>query len=82
VAGGTNGTEWQLKVAQADEMVAYVRNQKTEQAQSWLGSCKTVLDPFMGSGTTLVAAKGLEMAAVGIESNQDYCDMAIERLER
>ena len=40
----------------------------------------TVLDPFCGSGTTLVAAAGLGFAAVGIDSNADYCDIARRRL--
>jgi len=41
-----------------------------------------VLDPFMGVGTTLLAAKALGLRAVGIECNQAYCDTAIERLRQ
>lgn len=40
-----------------------------------------VLDPFMGSGTTLVAAKKLGKKAVGIEISKEYCDIAIKRIE-
>ena len=40
----------------------------------------TVLDPYMGSGTTLIATKKLGFKGVGIELNQEYCEMAVKRL--
>jgi DNA modification methylase len=40
-----------------------------------------VLDPFMGSGTTLVAAQELGQQAVGIDMEKDHCEIAKKRLE-
>lgn len=41
-----------------------------------------VLDPFMGSGTTLVACKRMGRKAIGIERERRYCDIAVERLRQ
>lgn len=39
-----------------------------------------LLDPFLGSGTTLVAAAHLNIPAIGIEMEQEYCDIAKARI--
>ncbi|NJN86385.1 MAG: DNA methylase [Leptolyngbyaceae cyanobacterium SL_7_1] len=42
----------------------------------------TVLDPFLGSGTTCVAAKELGRNYVGIEMNEKYCELAVHNTEQ
>lgn len=41
----------------------------------------TVLDPFAGSSTTLVAASLEGRKSIGFELSEDYCDISIERLK-
>lgn len=58
--------------------------QKPERVMDWVMRLAApgglVLDPFMGSGTTLRAAKNRGSPAIGIESNEEYCEIAAKRL--
>ncbi len=48
---------------------------------SWSNEGSTVLDPFMGSGTTGVACKNLNRSFIGIEQDDKYFEIAKERIE-
>jgi len=73
VDGDTKGTGIRLHPTQKPEelMIWSIRQAKNPQL---------VLDPFMGSGTTLVACKRLRRRCVGIEIQERYCEIAAQRL--
>jgi DNA modification methylase len=58
--------------------------QKPLEVMSWAiemaGEISSVLDPFAGSGTSLVAAKLRNLKATGIEREERYCEIAANRL--
>lgn len=48
--------------------------------KSWTNEGDIVLDPFMGSGTTALAAIDLNRYYIGIEMNEEYYDICIDRI--
>jgi site-specific DNA-methyltransferase (adenine-specific)/modification methylase len=63
----------------------YHPTQKPEALMKWCCEFirgETILDPFMGSGTTLRAAKDLGRKAIGIEIEERYCEIAARRLQQ
>ena len=66
-------------------MQNYHPTQKPVALMKWcmgLQETTSVLDAYMGSGTTLVAAKDLGRRAIGIEIEEKYCEIAAKRLSQ
>lgn len=50
--------------------------------QAAMGHAESVFDPFMGSGTTLVAARRNGIRSVGIDREEKYCEIAAQRVSQ
>lgn len=48
--------------------------------KSWSNEGDIILDPFLGSGTTALAAIDLNRKFIGIEMNEEYYDLAKSRI--
>ena len=72
-----NKEEWKLKhpamfpMKLAERLIEIYTNKSNQ----------IILDPFMGSGSVLIAAQAMKMKGVGFEISKEYCDMAKNRLE-
>lgn len=64
------------------ERAAHATSKPVGLVRSWVGLSRgPVLDPFMGGGTTLLAAKAAGVRAVGIELSRTHCETAARRLD-
>jgi len=75
---------WEFPIATADERLGHPTPKPLALIRFMVDISarpgSTILDPFAGSGTTLVAAKLEGRKAIGIEINERYCEIAASRL--
>jgi site-specific DNA-methyltransferase (adenine-specific) len=69
------------------EQSAFHPNQKPVSALvplvlTYAGEGELVLDPFMGSGSTLLAARACGNPAIGIDIEERYCELATKRMDQ
>lgn len=76
------GNIWNIAVAQnkTGHPAVFPYEIPYRHIQSWTNPGDLVLDPFMGSGTTALAALDLGRHYIGIEMNEEYCKMCRERI--
>ena len=87
-ARGIRGTNGQKALDSSNTWDGYPRGTTVYQSLGWQPTCAcnagvvpaTVLDPFVGSGTTAVAAQKLGRRAVGIDASRKYLKLAEQRI--
>lgn len=74
---------WDIAIAQNKTIHSAVFPEQLvrDHITSWSNEGDTVLDPFMGSGTTAIVAKKLNRKYIGFEISQEYVDLANKRLQ-
>lgn len=66
-----------------NDLYSHPHEKPIELMRALVGKCAplaTIIDPFMGSGTTLRAAKDLGRRAIGVEVEERYCEAAARRM--
>lgn len=73
---------WEIAVAQnkTKHPAVFPIQIPIDHIKTWTNEGDIVLDPFIGSGTTALAAKRLNRNYIGIDMSKEYCNIAIERL--
>jgi len=75
---------WLCAVAQNKEKkhpAVFPENLVLDHLKSWSNEGDLILDPFVGSGTTVICAKKNNRKYIGIDINQEYVDLTNEKLE-
>jgi site-specific DNA-methyltransferase (adenine-specific) len=77
---------WHGMIRKGNEKL-YHPTQKPVSLMAWILSLKwtppgTVIDPFLGSGTTAIACERLNRKWIGIEISEGYCEIAANRIEQ
>jgi DNA modification methylase len=77
---------WEGFIGKRDVNASSHPTQKPIEIMRWsiekAGTGRPVLDPFAGSGTTLLAAKDMGLSAVGVEIDERHCETAARRLSQ
>lgn len=77
--------KWCGHLRQSERNLFVHPTQKPVAVMEWclgfLPNAQTILDPFMGSGTTLVACQNLDRNGIGIELDTDYFAIACKRVD-
>jgi len=77
---------WNGLCRDSEQTEHYHPTQKPVALMRWAielaANCTKILDPYMGSGTVLIAAKQLGKSAIGIEIEEKYCEIAAKRLSQ
>ena len=73
---------WEIAVArnETDHPAVFPESLVSDHILSWSNEGDIVYDPFMGSGTTAIAAKKLNRNDKGSEISSEYCTIAVGRL--
>jgi len=80
--GGAHGNWIAPVITNGDHPTGKPEQMLASWAERFTNHGDTILDPFMGSGTTLVAAKRLGRKAIGIELEEKYCEISARRLQQ